>query len=81
MKQNIQKETNLAELLDAHPEAAEMLLDYGLYCAGCMAAGFDTVEQGAQLHGMSEQEIQEMIDYLNDNLSKLAVKKKAAKTP
>jgi len=58
----IDKNTNIAELVFAHPEAEEILAAFGLHCASCFAAGFDTLEQGAKIHGMLDEEIEEMIE-------------------
>ncbi|MPM87834.1 hypothetical protein SDC9_134934 [bioreactor metagenome] len=69
MKKNINKNSNLAELIQKNPDANELLLEYGLYCGNCFAAGFDTLEQGAQLHGMTDEEVEELVEYLNANLS------------
>ncbi|MEK7571915.1 MAG: disulfide oxidoreductase [Patescibacteria group bacterium] len=50
--------------------AAELLAEYGLHCANCFANGFDTLENGAKVHGMSDQEMEEMIDEINEELAK-----------
>lgn len=62
----IRADMNLAEVVFKYPEAAEVLMDYGLHCVGCAASGFDTIEMGAKLHGMSPEEIKEMIDRVNE---------------
>lgn len=62
----ITKETNIAELTQAHPEAALVMLDYGLHCVGCAINAFDTIQMGAQIHGMSDEEIEEMIVKIKD---------------
>jgi hybrid cluster-associated redox disulfide protein len=62
----ITKNTNLAELISEYPEAAEVLLDYGLHCVGCVASHFDTVEAGARIHGYSDEEVEEMVTRLNE---------------
>lgn len=62
----IKKDTNLADLIFKYPEAAEILLDYGLHCVGCIANGFDTVEAGAKIHGYSDKEVDEMITRINE---------------
>lgn len=62
----IRKDMNLAEVVFKWPVAAEVLLDYGLHCVGCVANSFDTIEMGAKVHGMSDEEIQEMLDRLNE---------------
>ncbi len=65
-KEKILKTANLAELTAKYPEAAEVLMDYGLHCVSCVAAGFDTIEMGAQLHGMTTEEIDEMVERVNE---------------
>lgn len=61
----ITKDTNIAELSMEYPELAEVLSeDYGLHCVGCFASSFDTIESGAQLHGMTDKEISDMVKRL-----------------
>jgi hybrid cluster-associated redox disulfide protein len=62
----IDKETNLGDLVMQHPEAAEVLLDYGLHCVGCIASSFDTIEMGAKVHGLSDEEVEEMVERINE---------------
>lgn len=62
----ITKETNLGQLIMEHPVVAEVLMDYGLHCVGCIAATFDSVEAGAKIHGMSDEDISEMVQRLNE---------------
>ena len=68
-KQLITKEMNLADVVFKYPEVAEVLMDYGLHCVGCIAAGFDTIEMGAQVHQLSDQEIGEMMARANEVVS------------
>lgn len=65
-KPKITKDTNLSELITKHPKAAEILLDYGLHCVGCVASSFDTVGVGARIHGYSEEEVEEMVVRINE---------------
>lgn len=62
----VTKEMNLGEIIFKYPESAEILTDYGLHCVGCFASSFDTIEQGAKIHGLSDEEVQEMIDRINE---------------
>ena len=62
----IRKDSNLAEVVFKYPLAAEILLDYGLHCVGCFANSFDTIEMGAKVHGMSDEEINEIVDRINE---------------
>ncbi len=71
-RKTINKNTNIAELIEQNPEMNDVLYEYGLYCGDCYAAGYDTLEAGAMSHGLEEDEIEELIQELN----KKVVKKK-----
>lgn len=63
----ITKSTNLGELSSTYPELVEVLVnDYGLHCVGCMAAAFETLEEGARAHGFSGKKIDKMVKRLNE---------------
>jgi hybrid cluster-associated redox disulfide protein len=57
--------TNIGELAAEYPHIAQVLAsDYELHCVGCFASAFDTIETGAQIHGMNDEEIDDMIKRL-----------------
>lgn len=62
----VKKDTNIAQLINKYPDTAEVLLDYGLHCVGCIASSFDTIEVGAKMHGMSEDEIDKLVERINE---------------
>lgn len=62
--------TILSEVLELSPRTAELLSEYGLHCVNCFASTFDTLETGAQVHGMSNEEMEQIIDEINVQLSK-----------
>ncbi|MFA6981476.1 MAG: DUF1858 domain-containing protein [Patescibacteria group bacterium] len=64
----IKKTDNIAEVLSQHPEIAEVLLDHGLHCVGCPASGLDTIEKGAQVHGMKDEDVDAMMNRINEVL-------------
>ena len=61
----ITKDTNILELTTNYPDAAEVLTAFGLHCVGCFASQFDTIGQGAEIHGMYDDEVDELIDEIN----------------
>ena len=64
-KIEITKDMMIGDLVDNYPELGQILMEeYGFHCIGCMAAGMETLEQGAQVHGMNQKEIKKMIDDL-----------------
>ncbi len=60
----------LGTILEECPRAAELLAEFGLHCISCFANQFDTLEMGAQVHGMTDEEMQDMIDEINTELEK-----------
>ena len=50
------------ELLSEKPEAGRILADRGLHCIGCHIAVTESVEDGARVHGLSDEEIDSMIE-------------------
>ncbi len=62
------KEKLLGEVAIESPEAAMLLGEYGLHCISCFASSFDTLEIGAKVHGMSDEEVDDMIAEINQEL-------------
>ncbi len=48
----IDSKMSIDELLGKYPESSKVFEDFGLGCAGCEAALFESIEQGAQIHGV-----------------------------
>lgn len=66
----VAKDSNLGEIAGKYPQAARIFTEYGLHCVGCFASAFDTVEAGASIHGMSTEEIEDMIKQANDEIER-----------
>jgi len=64
-KLQIDKDTAIEDLIEESPEMNDILYEYGLYCGNCFAAGWDTLEEGAKMHGLEDDEIEELIQELN----------------
>ncbi len=59
---------SVADILDLHPDCGDILALYGLHCIGCAFSGSDTLEDGALLHGLSDDDIDNILIDLNDVL-------------
>ena len=67
----ITKDILILDLVEQNPDLAQVLTeDYGFHCVGCMAASMETLEQGALVHGMDEDQIDKMVEELNKKLEK-----------
>lgn len=62
----VTQQTIFGELLDAYPETAEVLKQYlgEAYCLTCPGRMFDTIGNGAVVHGLSEQQMESLIEDL-----------------
>jgi len=61
MANKISKKMTFEEILNKHPEVAEILLDKGMHCIGCPCASAETLEQGAIMHGIDPNKLIEEI--------------------
>lgn len=66
----INKDTTLGDIVSEVPGAGEVLLEHGLHCIGCHAARHESLEMGAKAHGMTDSEIEKIVDKLNKKLEK-----------
>ena len=49
----INKKMSIEEVVRKHPESIVIFERHGLGCVGCQAALFESIEQGAEVHGIS----------------------------
>lgn len=61
----ITKDMTIGELVQQYPSVVEVLMEEGVSCVGCGAAYFETIEEGLQGHGRSDEEIDAVVAKLN----------------
>jgi len=61
----ITKKTNMNELLMKKPELAGILFQSGMGCVGCPMSMGETLEEGCKVHGMSDKEIDKLVEKMN----------------
>ncbi|MFW6233106.1 MAG: DUF1858 domain-containing protein [Nanoarchaeota archaeon] len=68
----IKKNMTIGEILekagDKVDEVAEILMSSGMGCIGCPMAQIETLEQGCLAHGLSEKDIKEVVNKINEVL-------------
>ena len=65
-KTKITKDILILDLVEQNLDLVEVLTgDYNFHCVGCLAASMETLEQGALVHGMTDKEIDKMVEDLN----------------
>lgn len=63
----IHKDMTIAETVNKYPSIVPIFMKYGLSCIGCPFAMSETIEQGANGHGINHDE---MIKEMNSKLNK-----------
>jgi len=53
----INKDTLIVDALKINPNAAEILMRYGMGCLGCPSSQMETLEQAAMIHGINLEEL------------------------
>jgi len=53
----ITKDMMIMEMLEKFPETLEVVFEYGIHCAGCGMSEYETIEQGAAVHGIDPDEL------------------------
>jgi hybrid cluster-associated redox disulfide protein len=66
-EQKITKNMLIGEIVKKHPKYTEIMTKHGMHCIGCHVATWETLEQGAQAHGI---DIKKLIDDLNNSSQK-----------
>lgn len=60
-------ETMIAEIAELYPEVVTFLVqEYGFHCVGCFASQFESLEQGAWVHGIIDSDFDEMLKKINE---------------
>ena len=63
----IKKSMTFREVLEKNPETAEIFARHNMHCIGCMASAFESIEAGAEAHGI---DVDKLVKELNDKISK-----------
>lgn len=71
-KQEITKKMSITEIIEKSPESIAVFMKHGFHCLGCVAAQFETLEDGAAAHGIDA-------DMLVKEINKAAGKAKPSK--
>jgi hybrid cluster-associated redox disulfide protein len=58
----ITKKMTFGELLEYSPKASKKLAELGLFCGGCPMAQMETIEQGANAHGLDPEKLVNMLN-------------------
>ncbi|RJQ17606.1 DUF1858 domain-containing protein [Candidatus Woesearchaeota archaeon] len=66
----ITKDVPLHEIISMHPSTATVMIKYGLYSSSFADAPWATISHAAVTHRMSARDMNNLIDELNEIISK-----------
>lgn len=61
----ITKNSIIGDVLDKHPETAELFFSIGMHCLGCPASRGETIEEACMVHGA---DVDALVDSLNETV-------------
>ncbi len=61
----VTKDTLVGDLLQSYPQSVEIMANYGFHCINCNFNAFDSIENGAKIHGLTEAQINSLVSELN----------------
>lgn len=65
MKEYVNSDDNIMDAVNRYPEIAKVLGEAGLHCVGCHVSTMESIKQGIQAHGMSEEDLEELMQEVN----------------
>ena len=65
VEQVVTEQWTVSEIVTQYPQATEVMAEYGLHCFGCAASGIETLGEGCQGHGFSEEDIENLVEDIN----------------
>ena len=58
----ITKDMNIVEVVQRYPDTAMVFMYAGMGCFGCHAAQFESIEEGAMVHGIDTDKLVEALN-------------------
>ncbi|MBE0522658.1 MAG: DUF1858 domain-containing protein [Candidatus Methanoperedenaceae archaeon] len=65
----ITKDMKIEEVVTEYPESMMVFMKHGLHCVGCHVSAFESIEEGATVHGIN-------VDALVEDLNKVVSSRK-----
>ena len=62
----ITKDMNIIEVVQRYPDTAMVFMYAGMGCFGCHAANFESIEEGALVHGIDPDKLVEALNEIAD---------------
>ena len=64
-KPGITKDMSIGDIVAKNPKSAEIMFKHGMHCIGCPMTAHESLEQGCKGHGMSDEQIDKIVEEMN----------------
>ena len=61
----ISKDMSIGDIVAKNPKSAEIMFKHGMHCVGCGMMAYESLEVGCKVHGMSDEDIDKMVEEMN----------------
>ncbi|MCX7774075.1 MAG: DUF1858 domain-containing protein [Clostridia bacterium] len=58
----VTKDMTIGDVIRANPQAARILMSFGMGCVGCPSSQAETIEEASMVHGM---DVEQLLQALN----------------
>jgi hybrid cluster-associated redox disulfide protein len=65
MKKKIKKEDKIEKTIKDFPQTIVVFYKFELFCVGCPSGKHESIEEGAMVHGKTDEEIKQLVEELN----------------
>jgi len=69
-KQLVTKGMLIGDIAVKYPKAVPIMFKFGMHCIGCGMTAYESLEQGCLAHGMSNEEIDKLVEKINKAVEK-----------
>jgi iron-sulfur cluster assembly protein len=66
----VTKKMMIETIIEKYPKTGEVMREAGLHCIGCVVAASESLEQGGKAHGLSDEQIDDMVKKMNKIIEK-----------
>jgi hypothetical protein len=67
---NIDPNISISELIETYPFLVDFLQsEYGFHCVNCLYSEFDTLIEGAEIHGIIGEDFEELLSAVEDQIN------------
>lgn len=69
-KEELNKDMLIGDVINLYPETMEVFQNYGFHCIGCSGSAWESIEDGAAVHGIYDEDFDKFMNELKEVIEK-----------